>query len=82
MALGTGWTAACPLGVYIPGVEMLGPVKWHTVGAQDTWEVSLQTQLACRCSEALPECWVGSKSGLAADTCLMCPECGGGNGTC
>lgn len=38
--------AACPLGLCVPGVEMLGPVKWYTMGAQDTWRVSVQIQLA------------------------------------
>lgn len=30
----------------MPGVEILGPVEWHTVGAQDTWRASVNTQLA------------------------------------
>lgn len=52
MAVGTGWRgclsseAACPQGLCLPGMEMLGPVKWHTVGAQDTWRASVLTQLA------------------------------------
>lgn len=81
MAVGTGWRGclppevACPQGLCVPDVEMLGPVKWHTVGAQDTWrEPQCRHSWHPRCSEALPGCRVGRKSGLAADTCLMDPE--------
>lgn len=38
--------AAFPLGLCVLGVVILGPVKWHTVGTEDPWRVSVQIQLA------------------------------------